>query len=91
MIRKLLFSAAAVLALGSVAATPADAGHFDFRVRSRFVDFRFGGHHCHYHVLVRHCCHDPWQCYGTYDCRCEADRVACFLRSQGLLVRVKGH
>lgn len=36
-----------------------------------------------YHVMYRPHCHAPWQCYGVYDCRFTANRVARQLRFSG--------
>jgi hypothetical protein len=90
MLRKLLLSAAAGAALLSPLAFSgqADAGH-DFFRRTRI--FRGHVHRCHYHVLFRHCCYDPWQCYGTYGCYHDAADAACLLRHRGLEVRISSH
>jgi len=38
--------------------------------------------HC-YHVYYRTCCHEPWRCFGHFDCRHEASHAARNLRFRG--------
>jgi hypothetical protein len=97
MFGKLLLAGVAVSALATVGLTAsnAQAGSFGFdlsvhRGRSyhgvRHGDFH--RHHHHYQVYYRDCWHEPWRCYGHYDCSPEAYRVADYLRFRGYHVRV---
>jgi hypothetical protein len=75
MFRKLMLAGAAALALATPFAVTSEA-----EARPRH---RPGREHCRtFHVYYRECgCN--WRCYGTYDCRESAERVAYRLQRRG--------
>jgi hypothetical protein len=91
MIRSVVLVLASVV--GMLGSAPAEAqpiwerglGHSHL-----FFGFRVGPvRPClQYHVLVRDCFCEPWQCYGVYADPWLAERVACRLRLLGFQVRV---
>ncbi|HVS40377.1 MAG TPA: hypothetical protein VMS17_32770 [Gemmataceae bacterium] len=40
-------------------------------------------HHHRYEVMYRRCGADPWECYGRFDERWEAERAEHFMRHRG--------
>jgi len=80
MFRKLMFASVAALGLAVpfVASSTAEASPLPVH------------HHGHcYRVFYRECCHEPWRCYGSYDCPRDAERSARRLRHRGFEAYVR--
>jgi hypothetical protein len=82
----LLSAGVTVLGLTTqLALTPAVQAHSEFG--GTYYVYRF--RHC-FHVYYRPCRCDPWACYGSYHCRCDAEAAASALRAQGFRVMIRG-
>jgi hypothetical protein len=81
MLRKLFTSAALGLSLTAPLAAPSVA-------KADYWPRHERHYHRHYEVFYRHDCYCQWRCAGRYDCREDAERVACRFRERGFEVRV---
>ena len=71
---KYVFASVAALALLSPGITP---------VSSALTGGQAQAHDAYYVVYYRACCHSPWIVYGAYDCPCDANSTALWIRAQG--------